>query len=137
MILVDTSAWVEFLRDGAVDVADAVEQILQDDRAATTGPVVMEVLAGARSAQHLRQLQGLLARATLLPSAPEDFTDAALMYRMCRINGRTIRSMVDCLIAAVAVRADVAVLHADRDFDMLETHTPLRVYRHDAGPAHP
>ena len=65
MILVDTSAWVEFLRDGDVDVADAVERLLQDDLAATTGPVVMEVLAGARSAPHLRQLQSLLARATL------------------------------------------------------------------------
>ena len=87
---------------------------------------VCTVLAGARSAQHLRQLQALLARATLLPSAAEDFTDAALLYRMCRINGRTVRSMVDCLIAAVAVRSDVAVLHADRDFDALVVHTPLR-----------
>ena len=134
MILVDTSAWVEFLRDGDVGVADAVERLLHDDLAATTGPVVMEVLAGARSAPHLRQLQGLLARATLLPSAAEDFTEAALLYRMCRVNGGTIRSMVDCLIAAVAVRSEVAVLHADRDFEMLETHTPLRVHRSGPDP---
>ncbi|MCU1372395.1 MAG: hypothetical protein JWO77_3589 [Ilumatobacteraceae bacterium] len=49
----------------------------------------------------------------------------SLLHRMCRVNGITVRSMVDCLIAAVAVRHEVAVLAKDRDFEA--AHTPLRL----------
>jgi predicted nucleic acid-binding protein len=35
--------------------------------------------------------------------------------------------MTGCLIAAVAIRNDVPVLHHDADFDVLARHTPLRV----------
>jgi hypothetical protein len=35
--------------------------------------------------------------------------------------------MVDCLIAAVAIRHDVPVLAKDRDFEALAAHTPLRL----------
>ena len=48
-------------------------------------------------------------------------------YRTCRRNGDTVRKLVDCLIAAVAIRADVELLHADADFEALARHTPLRL----------
>ncbi len=127
--LIDTSAWIEFLRGdqgGDLSIRTAVRQLLREG-AALSGPVVMEVLAGARSSRHQEQLRALLATATFLPVEAEDWADAALLYRMCRVNGTTIRSMVDCLIAAVAVRHDVSVLACDRDFDALAAHTPLRL----------
>ncbi len=50
-----------------------------------------------------------------------------MLYRACRQNGATVRKLIDCLIAAVAIRANVPILHADADFDTLAHHTSLRV----------
>lgn len=87
--------------------------------------ISMEVLAGARDEQHLRQLRDLLARATLVPITAEDYDQAAALYRTCRGNGETVRKLIDCLIAAVAIRTNATLLHADADFAVLARHTPL------------
>lgn len=127
MILIDTSAWVEFLRDTGSPVCKLVDKLLAED-IATCDPVKMEVLAGARSEQHLQELRGLLARASVVPTDPVDFEAAAAFYRTCRQRGRTVRKLMDCLIAAVAIRADIPLLHLDTDFDALAEHTALEVY---------
>ena len=85
------------------------------------------MLAGARSEEHLRDLRGLLARASLVPTQSIDHEDASAPYRNCRRSGETVRKLIDCLIAAVAVRADLPVLHADADFDVLARHSRLRL----------
>jgi len=126
MILVDTSAWIEFLRDTGSPACVRVDEVLGSDLA-ICDPVRMEVLAGARHESHLRELRGLLARASQVPTYPIDYEDAAALYRTCRRGGGTVRKLIDCLIAAVAIRADLAVLHADTDFDGLARHTPLRL----------
>lgn len=128
MILIDTSAWVEFLRDTGSPVCDAVDRLLGDD-IAVCDAISMELLAGARDERQLLQLRGLLARAAVLPTTPADYETAAAMYRTCRVGGETVRKLIDCLIAAVAVGADVEVLHADMDFDTLARHTDLRIHR--------
>ncbi|MFN3220033.1 MAG: PIN domain nuclease [Acidimicrobiales bacterium] len=127
MILIDTSAWIEFLRDTGSEVCNAVDRLLDADLAICDA-VSMEVLAGARDERHLTQLRGLLARATVLPTTPADYEAAASMYRSCRSHGETVRKLIDCLIAAVAVRAGVAILHADADFAALARHTELRLH---------
>jgi len=126
LILIDTSAWVEFLRDTGSPACMKVDELLEDD-IAICDPVCMEVLAGARDESHLDALRRLLARASLVPTRRTDYEDAAALYRACRRRGETVRKLIDCLIAAVAIRADVPVLHADADFDVLARHTPLRV----------
>ena len=126
MILVDTSAWVEFLRDTGSPVCARVDELLGDD-ISTCEPVRMELLAGARNEKHLDDLRRLLARASLVPTLPQDYDDAAALYRRCRRGGETVRRLIDCLIAAIAIRAEVAVLHADADFDVLARHTALEV----------
>jgi predicted nucleic acid-binding protein len=126
LILVDTSAWVEFLRDTGSAVCGRVEALLDDD-IAVCDAVRMEVLAGARDEQHLAALRGLLARASVVPTTPGDYEEAAALYRACRREGETVRRILDCLIAAVAIRTAVPVLHADADFEALARHTALRV----------
>ena len=126
MILIDTSAWIEFLRDTASTTCDRVEETLAHD-IAVADPVRMEVLAGARSEQHLTQLRRLLARGTTLHTNPIDYDQAAILYRQCRANGETVRKLIDCLIAAVAIRNDIAILHLDSDFEVLARHTALRI----------
>ena len=127
MILVDSSAWIEFLRDTGSVVCEQVDQLLDDDLAICDA-IRMEVLAGARDDAHLRQLRGLLARATVLPTDGADYESAALLYRVCRRQGETVRKLIDCLIAAVAIGGDAAIVHADADFDALARHTALEVH---------
>jgi predicted nucleic acid-binding protein len=126
VILVDTSAWVEFLRDTGSPTCDRVEEVL-GGAIATCLPVRMELLAGARDGQHLDDLRRLLARARLVATEPTDYDDAAALYHACRRGGATVRRLIDCLIAAHAIRAGLPVLHADADFDVLARHTPLQL----------
>ena len=58
---------------------------------------------------------------------PGDSDRAAVLYRQCRRRGETVRVLMDCPIGALAVRADLPVLHCDSDFDALARYTPLRV----------
>jgi predicted nucleic acid-binding protein len=121
VILADTSAWVEYDRA----TGSAVDQrltalIASDGPVAVTEPVVMEVLAGARSDQRESELRRLLLRFHLLTfDAVADFDGAARIYRRCRHAGVTPRGMVDCLIAAVALRRGAMLLSQDADMDRL------------------
>lgn len=126
MILIDTSAWVEFLRNTRSPACARVDDLLAADFA-TCHPVRMGVLAGARDEQHLSDLRRLLARGSLLATGPADYEEAAALYRGCRRGGETVRKLIDCLIAAHAIRADIPVLHADADFMVLARHTALRI----------
>lgn len=131
MIIVDSSAWIEFLRDTGSKVCNAVDDLLGANLAICDA-ISMEVLAGAYDELHLAQLRGLLARATLVPIVAEDYDQAAALYRTCRRNGETVRKLIDCLIAAVAIRSNAPVLHADADFAALTRHTPLAAHADSA-----
>jgi predicted nucleic acid-binding protein len=128
VILADTSVWVTYLRGSGTPASRRLRGLLSvDDELAISDIVQMEVLAGARDANHLHQLRALLARAHVLAIAPGIDTDhAAEIYRSCRRQGHTPRQLTDCVIAAVAIRNDVAVLHEDRDFTAIARHTELR-----------
>lgn len=124
MILIDTSAWIEFLRDTGTPVCERVDALLAG-RIATCDAIRMELLAGARDETHARQLARLLERAALLPTLAVDYEAAAAIYRHCRTEGRTIRKLIDCLIAAVAIRTGSALLHQDEDFAAIAAATEL------------
>lgn len=126
MILIDTSAWVEFLRNTASTTCNRVDALLEGD-VAVCDAIRMEVLAGARDERHLQALRRLLALATVLPTEPAHYDDAAALYRACRQEGETVRKLIDCLIAAVAIGAGTPVLHKDVDFDVLARHTDLKI----------
>ena len=126
MILIDTSAWVEFLRDTGSAISDRVEELLAGEMAICDA-IRMEVLAGARGERHLRDLRRLLARAVVIPTGPADYEEAAALYRLCRRRGETVRKLIDCLIGSVAIRVDAPILHNDTDFDVLARHTNPRI----------
>jgi predicted nucleic acid-binding protein len=133
--LVDTSAWVEFLRGTGSDTHRAVRHLLDDHAPIhTTDVVVMEILAGARDVDHHQRLRRLLARCDYVPvEGLASYEAAADLYRACRQAGETVRALTDCLIGAVALRAGVSVLHNDRDFDVLARHTGVRAERGEQG----
>ncbi len=77
MILIDTSAWIEFLRETGSPACERVDHLLGGD-IATCHPVRMEVLAGARHETHLSELRGLLARASIIPTASNAYATAGI-----------------------------------------------------------
>ena len=128
MVLIDASAWMEFLRDTGSTVRGRVDELL-DAEIAVCDAIRMEVLAGARDELHLQALRRLLARATVLPTDPAHFEEAAALFRRCRRQGETVRRLIDCLIAAVAIRSGAPILHRNGDFDVLARHPELEVAR--------
>jgi len=131
VIFADTSAWVEYLRGTGSRVHRRLRALLDEDvRLATNEVVVMELLAGARDDSHSERLRRLILGCEFLPLAGlSDYENAASLYRRCGIAGKTIRSLTDCLIAVVAIRAGAEILHADRGFDTIARYAPLHIAR--------
>ncbi len=130
MILADTSAWIEYLRATGSPCHERLRAAIErGDPLATTGTVLLEVLAGATDEHHAAQLTRLLSSwCTYVPlDEPGDHEAAAALYRASRSRGATVRRSAGCLIAAVAIRIYASVLHQDADFDALALHTSLNV----------
>ena len=118
MLLVDTSAWIEVFRSPAgLDLADVGGL----DQVVTCLPVVQEVLQGFRDESAYRVARdAMLALPCVESPLPQArFEEAAALYRAARRAGFTVRSGIDCLIAACAIRHGLTVLHKDRDFAVL------------------
>jgi predicted nucleic acid-binding protein len=117
VILADTSAWVEFDRATGSTVHLRLKALISaEGPLATTEPVIAEVASGARTDQREHQLRRLLASAALVPfDATQDFDGAVGVYRRCRAVGVTPRGLLDCMIAAVALRRGAALLAQDVD----------------------
>ena len=127
MILADSSAWAEYDRATGSPVDRRLTALIAvGGPVAVTEPVVMEVLAGARSDQRESDLRRLLLRFELLRfDVMADFDGAARLYRRCRRLGVTPRGMVDCMIAAVALRRGATLLSHDADMDRLAGATGI------------
>lgn len=128
MILTDSSAWVEYLRRTGSESGVALREALVAGEVLVPELVVMELSMGPRDEDEARRLRSMLHRYEVVPLAPsEDSGRAAAVFRACRRAGHTVRSGVDCLIAATALRLDVPVLHCDRDFAAMARHGGLRI----------
>ena len=133
MILIDTSAWIEYFRATGSPAALEVRRLLEEqaDDIAMCEPIAMEILAGASDAAYSRLERLVNGLQSLGVDAALDFRSAAQLYRAARRSGKTIRSMTDCLIAAVALRHDATLVHKDADFDILAEMTDLIARRID------
>jgi predicted nucleic acid-binding protein len=119
VLLVDTSAWIEIFRSNPrVSLVDVVGDL---DDVVTCLPVIQEVLQGfdderafqiARTAMYALPCVESPLTSTLIDSAID-------LYRRARRAGITVRSSVDCLIAACAARHHFTVVHCDRDYAKL------------------
>jgi predicted nucleic acid-binding protein len=129
MILADTSAWVEYDRatNSRADVR-LTELVESDAPLAVTEPVMMEMLAGARSESHEADLRRLLLRFRLLRfDVAADFHAAALIYRRCRRAGITPRGLIDCMIVSVAMRYGAVLLAYESDMSRVSAVVGLEM----------
>jgi predicted nucleic acid-binding protein len=126
VILVDTSVWIEFFRESSDLDLEAVVDL---EEVVTCLPVIQEVLQGFddQRAYHLAREALFAFPVVESPLSDEVFQLAIDLYRSARRAGLTVRSGVDCLIGACALRSSLTVLHHDRDFDSLARVVPLEV----------
>jgi predicted nucleic acid-binding protein len=116
MKLIDSSAWVEFLRKrGDPAVKQAVARIMQANLAAFTCPVWFELLSGARPEEE-DDLTQALAFSRHVPFEREDWPAAALLERRMRAQGVTIPRN-DLFVVTVAIRTGLTVICRDQHFE--------------------
>jgi predicted nucleic acid-binding protein len=120
-VLVDTSAWVDFVNGHPSPEADALERLLREEaEVLTCGVVAAEFLQGIRDPASLEVLERHFRDMEWLsPMEPDTYLAAASLYRRLRSRGITIRSTIDCLIAQLADENDVLLLSKDRDLRLI------------------
>lgn len=120
MLIADSSAWVEYLRGTGSPAHLALRDAVTRDEVVVPEPVKAELLVGARSNDELRALRRMLEHFEVMLIAPRDDLDQAVaLHLQCRSVGVTPRGLVDCTIAAMAVRSGLPLLHHDRGFAAL------------------
>jgi predicted nucleic acid-binding protein len=125
VILVDTSVWIQvFKKAQPLDL----ERIAPLNEVVTCLPIVQEVLQGFRDERAFRIARESMFALPMVesPLGRDVYEEAVALYRLARRMGLTVRSSVDCLIAACALRHDLDVLHKDRDFAALARVSALR-----------
>jgi predicted nucleic acid-binding protein len=124
--VVDSSAWIEYLRRTGSPVNLEVRRLISAGAdVCLTEPVIMELLAGA-GPKTIEAVETLVGAFPVLPvDATVDYHEAAKVYRTVRSSGCTPRSLLDCLIAAVAARRGATLVHGDRDFRVIAERYPL------------
>jgi predicted nucleic acid-binding protein len=118
VVLVDTSVWIEVFRKRS---RFNLESALDTDEIVTCLPVVQEVLQGFRDERAFAVARDAMLSFPVVesPLRADVVLEAANLYRAARRAGLTVRSGVDCLIAACALRNGLSVLHQDRDFELI------------------
>ncbi|HEX3695494.1 MAG TPA: PIN domain-containing protein [Polyangia bacterium] len=124
MILVDTSVWIESFRRGGrrIDALVSLDDVVS--YRAVCRKCYRDLMMIGRSATPAPQCNALAQIES--PLAASVFDEAVDLYRAARKRGLTVRSSVDCLIAACALRHDLEVLHRDRDYEALASVSLLR-----------
>lgn len=131
MILLDTSAFIEFLNRTGSPADRAIEALITNNADVAIAEIVLtEVLQGIKNESEYRDVRASLLALPLLALKDHDsYIKAADLYRICRAKGLTIRSTIDLLIAQTALEHDAELLHNDRDFEAIASMSSLKLYR--------
>jgi len=131
MILIDTSVWIDFFRGVNSPQRWMLHTLIQDeDDIAICGIILTEILQGVKEDKKFQQInEYLLELSVYEPKGIETYRDAARIFRLCRKQGKTIRSTIDCLIAAVCIENNLSILHKNQDYDAICQCSSLKVLK--------
>ena len=124
MLIVDTSIWIEVLRDASR--RGRLEGALAGDEPRLTRFTQMELLMGAAREEQWRRLERYLDGQVYVEADRDTWSRAARTFFELRRAGRPVRSPIDCCIAEIAIAHEALLLHRDRDFTAIATVRPLR-----------
>jgi len=118
MFLIDSSAWIEYLRPaGSVKIKTRVRKILESEEAVTCGIIVVEILRGARTEKDYRTLQDSFLSLPGIPMTREVIERAARWGFQLERKGRRVPT-TDLIIASCAHKT-ARLVHADKDFEII------------------
>lgn len=133
MVIVDTTAWIDYLNDVETPETDWLDQQLTRQPLGLLDLMVCEILQGLSTDEEAARVLRDLRRFQLFETGGLELaTSAARNYRILRAQGRTVRKTIDCLIATFCLRESHSLLHCDRDFDPFERLLGLSVVRPSA-----
>jgi predicted nucleic acid-binding protein len=128
VILVDSSVWIDYFRGAPTPAARTLDALLNSEKIAVGDLMLAEVLKGFRTDADFKAARKVLAAFTVIDICGRDVAiQAAQNFRKLRTLGVTVRKTIDTLIATRCIEDGMHLLHADRDFDPLETHLGLKV----------
>ena len=127
-MLVDTSAWVTFVRQGAENASDVLDQLLAEKRAAINEVIQAELLIGAQDERHYKEFEVDLGTLPHLLLTAEAWNLVGELGFALRRKGATI-PLPDLTIAACAISHQCELFSLDRHFDLIARHAPLKIYR--------
>jgi predicted nucleic acid-binding protein len=119
MILVDTSIWIDFIRQKDNARTRTLRHELEGAaEIVTCPPILQEVLQGARNDADFKRLNKLFASVPMIDTSNGSrcAVAAAGLFARCRWRGLTLRSAFGCTIAQIAIENDAILFHHDRDF---------------------
>ena len=121
MILIDTSAFIEFLNRTGSREDNLIERLIRDNEEIALADISLtEILQGIKDDREYHVVKtSLLTFPILSLKSPESYISAAELYRKCRKKGLTIRSTIDLLIAQIAFENGASLLHNDHDFEAI------------------
>ena len=131
-MLIDTSVLVALFKDRSGAVAHALRELLDGRSFYLTRFTQMELLQGARDEKEWLKLSDYLADQDYLEIEEDGWASAARLYYELRRQGLTVRSVIDCCIAGIALRHGVTLLHNDRDFLAIAKLRALKHFQFDA-----
>jgi|WetSurMetagenome_2_1015567.scaffolds.fasta_scaffold50619_2 predicted nucleic acid-binding protein len=131
MILVDTSIWIDFLRGENSLERRILHRLIEDEEEISiNGIILTEILQGIKEDKKYQIAKKYLLEFPLSePGGVDTYINAARIYRECLNKGKTIRSTIDCIIASICLENDLSILHKDRDFDIIQECTGLKVVK--------
>jgi predicted nucleic acid-binding protein len=125
-VLVDSSVWIDFLRNNATPQTQLLEQLIAErEDLCICGFVFTEVLQGIKDEKKYVATKQHLSNLIYLEDDVSTFDLGATISRELRKQGLTIRNSIDCLIAATAIQHSCHLLDADRDDELMSQHYPL------------
>ena len=125
MILIDTSVWVEVLRDKSLAKSTRLKKWLGQAIYFLCRFTQLELLQGAKNEEEWQQLNDYLSTQLYVDMEDESWTRAARIYFDLIKKGITVRSPIDCCIAQLCLENQLILLHKDRDFKNISKVRPL------------
>ncbi|MDQ3022172.1 MAG: PIN domain nuclease [Bacteroidota bacterium] len=128
-VLIDTSVWIDFFNGKENNQTNIIKDYLENEHPLFICPlIIQEILQGIRDDNDYKEVKSNLFNLDILLLDPvESSIGAADLYRMLRKKGITIKKSNDCMIAFYAIHFGIHLLHNDKDFDLIEENTKLKV----------
>lgn len=128
MIMVDTSVWVDYFNGTQTPQTDILHAILGQQIIVIGDLIYTEVLQGFNSDKDFNTARQLLDTLVFREMVGREIAlKSAGNYRFLRRQGITVRKTIDVIIGTYCIESNMALLHADKDFDALETHLGLQI----------